>query len=236
MPTVQRSSIDDFPPSSDALDYPNGLIAVGGELSSERLITAYRRGIFPWYEAPQPVMWWTPDPRSVLFPESLHVSRSLRKTLQRNAFRLSVDRCFSTVVHRCAQAREDGPGTWIGQEMRHAYTQLHDLGIAHSVEVYNLEGKLVGGLYGVALGRAFFGESMFALQSNASKVAMVALVQLLKRAGFGFIDCQVESDHLNSLGACNISRVDFEGLLVQTVDVYVDPECWSVPSTCGELL
>jgi len=138
MPTVQRSTLDDFPPSSDALDYPNGLIAVGGELSSDRLVAAYRRGIFPWYEAPQPIMWWTPDPRSVLFPESLHVSRSLRKTLQRNAFRLSVDTCFSTVVCRCAQAREDGPGTWIGDEMLQAYTQLHDLGIAHSIEVYNL--------------------------------------------------------------------------------------------------
>jgi len=228
--------MDDFPPSSEALDYPNGLIAVGGDLSSERLVAAYRRGIFPWYEAPQPVMWWTPDPRSVLLPEELHISRSLRKTLQRNQFRLSVDKHFSSVVRHCAQAREDGPGTWIGDDMYVAYTRLHEQGIAHSVEVYDLDNTLVGGLYGVALGRAFFGESMFSLRSNASKVALVALVHILGKAGFKLIDCQIESEHLNSLGATTISRVDFERLLVQTVDVNTGPEIWSVPETCGELL
>lgn len=228
--------IDDFPPSSQALDSPNGLIAVGGELSCERLIAAYRRGIFPWYEAPQPVMWWTPNPRSILLPQSLHISRSLRKTLQRNQFRLSVDRRFSSVVQLCAQARADGPGTWIGKDMLNAYTQLHERGVAHSVEIYDLDNQLVGGLYGVALGRAFFGESMFSLQSDASKVAMVALAQLLTRAGVELIDCQVESDHLNSLGATNVSRVDFELMLAHTVDVAMVPDIWSVPLTCGELL
>ncbi len=225
-----------FPPTSEALDYPNGLIAVGGELSSDTLLTAYRRGIFPWYEAPQPVMWWTPNPRSILRPDALHISRSLRKTLRRNQFRLSVDQCFAKVIYHCAEARQDVPGTWIGDEMMAAYTHLHQQGIAHSIEVYNLDGHLVGGLYGVALGQAFFGESMFSLRSNASKVAMVGLVYLLKKAGFRLIDCQIESDHLNSLGACNISRVNFEHLLVHTVDVSVDPGCWSVPSTCEELL
>ena len=226
----------DFPPSSEALDYPNGLIAVGGDLSSDRLIAAYRRGIFPWYEAPQAVMWWTPDPRSILLPESLHISRSLRKTLLRGQFHLSVDKCFSSVVEHCAGVRAQQPGTWIGQDMLAAYVTLHQQGVAHSVEVYDPDNKLVGGLYGVAIGQAFFGESMFSLLSNASKVAMVALVYMLKKAGFTLIDCQIESDHLNSLGAINISRVDFERRLAQTVDVSVGREVWSVPSNCGELL
>ena len=205
-------------------------------MSCERLITAYRRGIFPWYEAPQPVMWWTPNPRSILLPQSLHISRSLRKTLLRNQFRLSVDRCFASVMQHCAQARANGPGTWIGQDMLDAYTQLHGRGVAHSIEVYDLGNQLVGGLYGVALGRAFFGESMFSLRSDASKVAMVALSQLLLRAGFDLIDCQVESEHLNSLGATNVSRVDFERMLAHTVDVAMDPDIWTLPLTCGELL
>lgn len=181
-------------------------------------------------------MWWTPDPRSILLPESLHISRSLRKTLQRDPFRLSVDQCFSSVVEHCARVRAEGPGTWIGEDMLCAYTALHQQGVAHSVEVYDLDNNLVGGLYGVALGLAFFGESMFSLCSNASKVALVALVHILKKAGFTLIDCQIESDHLNSLGASNVSRVDFERRLAQTVDVSVDREIWSVPSNCGELL
>jgi len=237
MPLVQRSPFrNDFPPSSEALDYPNGLLAVGGELSSDRLLAAYRRGIFPWYEEPQPVMWWTPDPRSILLPEELHVSRSLRKVLRQDRFQLSVDCCFSTVIERCARIRAEGPGTWIGEDMLQAFCQLHDEGIAHSVEVYQRNGELVGGLYGVALGQAFFGESMFSLQPNASKVALVALVYLYKRAGGRFIDCQVESEHLNSLGARNIPRVDFERLLIQTVDVDMKPEMWAVPARCGELV
>jgi leucyl/phenylalanyl-tRNA--protein transferase len=181
-------------------------------------------------------MWWTPNPRSILLPQSLHISRSLRKTLLRNQFRLSVDRCFASVMQHCAQTRADAPGTWIGQDMLDAYTQLHGRGVAHSIEVYDLDNKLVGGLYGVALGRAFFGESMFSLRSDASKVAMVALSQLLLRAGFDLIDCQVESEHLNSLGATNVSRVDFERMLAHTVDVAMDPDIWTLPLTCGELL
>jgi leucyl/phenylalanyl-tRNA--protein transferase len=225
-----------FPPSSAALDSPNGLIAVGGDLSSERLIAAYRRGIFPWYESPQPVMWWTPNPRSVLLPQELHISRSLRKALLRGQFQLSVDKCFSRVVEQCAATRKDGPGTWIGDEMLAAYTKLHRQSVAHSVEVWDLDGKLAGGLYGVSLGRIFFGESMFSLQANASKVAMVALAYMLKRADFALIDCQVESEHLNSLGARNIDRLDFERLLDQNVSQTIDSEIWTVPICSGELL
>ena len=148
----------DFPPTGEALDYPNGLLAVGGELTSRRLLSAYRRGIFPWYEEPQPVLWWTPDPRSVLFPDELHLSRSLRKTLRKDAFQLSVDRHFPEVMHHCAQLRGDGLGTGFVDVILDAYCDLHHIGDAHSVEVYTEDGQLVGGLYGISMGRAYFGE------------------------------------------------------------------------------
>lgn len=227
---------DNFPPTSEALDYPCGLLAVGGDLSAGRLLKAYRRGIFPWYEEPQPVLWWTPDPRSVLFPDRLHVSRSLRRTLRRDWFRLSVDTSFTAVMARCAELRGDGLGTWIGSDMIAAYSDLHAIGHAHSVEVRDLDGELVGGLYGIALGRVFFGESMFSTVTDASKVALVALVDILRRGGFKLIDCQVESAHLNSMGARNISRAEFESLLDESVDVPHDPAVWTLPATCGELL
>jgi leucyl/phenylalanyl-tRNA--protein transferase len=226
----------DFPPTSEALEYPNGLLAVGGDLSPQRLISAYRKGIFPWYEEPQPVLWWTPDPRSVLLPDELHISRSLRKTLRKNTFRLAIDRQFTRVMHECAQLRGDGLGTWIDHEMIAAYSTLQAQGIAHSIEVTDADGLLVGGLYGLALGQVFFGESMFSRASDASKVAMVALVDILRRGGFKLIDCQIESDHLNSLGAHNIKRLDFERRLAQTVDVETDPGIWRLPDTCGDLL
>jgi len=226
----------DFPPSNEALEYPNGLLAVGGDLTPDNLLSAYRRGIFPWYEEPQPVLWWTPDPRSVLFPEELHVSRSLRKALRRRQFGLALDQRFSSVMRECAVLRGDGLGTWIDEDMIAAYEALHEMGCAHSVEVLNEQGALVGGLYGVALGRVFFGESMFSSQDNASKVALVALVHILRRGNFHMIDCQVESDHLNSLGARNISRLDFERRLAQTVDSTIDPGLWELPANCGGLL
>lgn len=232
----QLHTADPFPATGEALEYPNGLLAVGGDLSARRLISAYRQGIFPWYEEPQPVLWWTPDPRSVLHPEQLHISRSLRKTLRRNQFQLSVDRQFEQVMRYCAQLRDDGMGTWIGRDMLAAYCDLHHIGYAHSIEVLNSAGELVGGLYGIAIGRAYFGESMFSRETNASKVAMVALVDILKRGGFELIDCQVESAHLNSLGAMNISRLDFEQRLAQTVDIDHDPGIWQLPANCGELL
>jgi leucyl/phenylalanyl-tRNA--protein transferase len=226
----------DFPPSSEALDYPNGLLAVGGELDPPTLLAAYRRGIFPWYEEPQPVLWWTPDPRSVLFPDELHVSRSLRKTLRRGVFSLAVDQRFSRVMRQCAQLRGDGLGTWIDDEMVRAYSKLHSLGYGHSIEVLDGDGELVGGLYGVALGRVFFGESMFSRVTDASKVALVALVDILKRGQFHMIDCQVESDHLNSMGARNISRLDFEERLAQTTTMETAQDIWQLPTSCGELV
>jgi len=237
MPRVPfLDSYSDFPPTGEALCYPNGLLAAGGGLSSERLLAAYRRGIFPWYEAPQPVLWWTPNPRSVLFPDDLHVSRSLRKTLRANAFRLSVDTQFTAVMRGCAAIRRSGVGTWIDGDMIAAYGRLHAQGLAHSVEVTDPAGALVGGLYGVALGRVFFGESMFSRATDASKVALVALINILKRGNFHMIDCQVENDHLNSLGACNIDRLDFEQRLEHTVDVATKDDIWQLPASCGDLL
>jgi leucyl/phenylalanyl-tRNA--protein transferase len=225
-----------FPPTSRALDYPNGLLAAGGTLTPERLIEAYRHGIFPWYEAPQPVLWWTPDPRSVLYPEELHISRSLRKTLRRDQLRLTVDRDFSGVMGHCAAPRPAGHGTWIGPEMLSAYAALHRLGIAHSIEVREHDGTLAGGLYGLALGRIFFGESMFSGIPGGSRIALVALVHILRRGDFHLIDCQMETPHMNTMGARTISRLDFEAELDHTVDAFVDPAIWTLPATCGGLL
>jgi leucyl/phenylalanyl-tRNA---protein transferase len=227
---------DDFPPSSEAFDEPNGLLAAGGQLTPQRLLAAYRRGIFPWYEAPQPVLWWTPDPRSVLFPGEFHISRSLAKVLRKDSFALALDTRFTRVMRECAKLRDDGLGSWIGDDMISAYSGLHERGFAHSVEVLDGSGELVGGLYGIALGRVFFGESMFSAVRDASKVAMVALVSLLRNAGFELIDCQVESAHLNSLGARNIDRLDFEARLAQNIDFTTDPGIWHLPATCGDLL
>lgn len=226
----------DFPPSTEALESPNGLLALGGGLSVQRLLTAYRRGFFPWYQAPQPVLWWTPDPRSVLFLDELHISRSLRKTIRSNAFNLMVDTQFDEVMRGCAKWRRDGMGTWIDDDMVAAYCRLHRLGLAHSVEVLDGAGTLLGGLYGVSLGRVFFGESMFSRAVDASKVALVALVDILRRGDFHMIDCQVENDHLNSLGARNINRLDFEQRLAQTVGVETTGDIWHLPTHCGDLL
>lgn len=227
---------DPFPPTSEALDEPNGLLAVGGDLSVDRLLSAYRMGIFPWYDEPQPVLWWTPDPRLVLFPDELHISRSLRKTLRSDIFSLAIDTQFSAVMRACAQLRGDGLGTWIDDSMLAAYSRLHELGYAHSIEVFDENGALVGGLYGVSLGKVFFGESMFSQRTDASKTALVALVSILHKAGFHMIDCQVASDHLYSLGARSISRLDFEQRLAQNVDEHTDNSIWQLPATCGALL
>jgi leucyl/phenylalanyl-tRNA--protein transferase len=229
-------SESEFPPTCEALENPNGLLAAGGGLSPRRLLDAYRHGIFPWYEAPQPVLWWTPDPRSVLFPDELHISRSLRRKIRSNTLSLAVDQQFITVMRACAQLRREGTGTWIDEDMVAAYGCLHKLRYAHSVEVTDGEGALVGGLYGVALGRVFFGESMFSRATDASKVALVALVYMLKRGGFQMIDCQVENAHLNSLGARNINRLDFEQRLEQTIQVEPDRDIWQLPANCGDLL
>jgi leucyl/phenylalanyl-tRNA--protein transferase len=197
-----------FPPVE--LATPEGLLAIGGDLSPERLLAAYRHGVFPWYSEGQPILWWSPDPRTVLLLDKLKVSRSLRKTLRSGRFRVCVDKRFAEVMKSCAMPRrnQSQPGTWITPEMLQAYTQLHELGYAHSVETWH-DGRLVGGLYGIALGAAFFGESMFSRQTDASKVALVLLVRQLQRWGFELIDCQMPSSHLFSLGAEEISRGDF---------------------------
>lgn len=227
---------DAFPPTCEALEEPNGLLAAGSELTPQRLLSAYRAGIFPWYEEPQPVLWWSPNPRSVMFPNELHVSRSLRKVLRQGAYTLAVDTAFSAVMAACAAPRRDGAGTWIGREILAAYIALHQLGFAHSVEVYDQSAELVGGLYGVAIGGVFFGESMFSFAPNTSKVALVALVNILTRGHFGLIDCQVGNPHMVSLGSREIDRLDFEARLAQTIDIETDPGIWSLPGNCGELL
>jgi leucyl/phenylalanyl-tRNA--protein transferase len=201
-----------FPGVERALPEPDGLLAVGGRLSPARLQSAYRRGIFPWFSIGQPVLWWSPNPRCVLFPERLKVSRSLRKTLRKGRFEAGFDRAFGEVLSRCAAPRGGQEGTWITPGMARAYLRLHQLGIAHSLEVRS-EGRLVGGLYGLALGRVFFGESMFSLVADASKTALVYLVAQLQQWGYPLIDCQVSSAHLHGLGAENIPRRDFVELL-----------------------
>lgn len=196
-----------FPPVSQASD--EGLLAVGGDLRPERLLEAYRNGIFPWYSRGQPILWWSPDPRTVLFPAKLKVSRSLRKRLRQGGYRISIDEAFGEVMRACAGPRGRSPsGTWITPEMLAAYTRLHALGHAHSVEAWDGE-ELVGGLYGVALGAAFFGESMFSRATDASKVAFAHLVRQLEAWGYALIDCQVASEHLFSLGAEEIPRTEF---------------------------
>ncbi len=197
-----------FPDVSLAMRDPNGLLAAGGDLSSARLLAAYRRGIFPWYNPGQPILWWSPDPRAVLFAAHLRVSRSLRKTLNRRRFRLTMDEAFDQVIEACAGPRRQSEGTWITEAMDTAYRRLHQQGVAHSVECWH-DGTLAGGLYGVAIGRVFFGESMFSRETDASKVAFCHLVRQLNRWDFGLIDCQVHSAHLASLGATEIPRDRF---------------------------
>lgn len=198
----------DFPNVSLALHDPDGLLAVGGDLSIERLLAAYQRGIFPWYSGDQPILWWSPDPRSVLFPHKLHISRSLRKTLRKQLFTITFDTAFADVIRACSEPRSDGLGTWITDEMQQAYIRLHQAGYAHSVECW-LKGKLVGGLYGVAIGNVFFGESMFSHVTDASKVAFVFLIRQLQRWQFEMIDCQIQTAYLNQFGAELIPRSEF---------------------------
>ena len=212
-----------FPPTDQALFEPNGLLAMGGDLTTERLVNAYRLGIFPWYESPNPILWWTPNPRSVLFPNELHISRSMRKILKNRQYQVFFDTDFSRVVEQCALARKKQKGTWLDDDMRAAYVNLYNIGIAHCISVYDLNGDLQGGLYGIALGKIFFGESMFALKPNMSKIALIELVNLLIINEFNLIDCQIETNHLTSLGARCISRTEFETLLRQSIS-HENPE------------
>jgi leucyl/phenylalanyl-tRNA--protein transferase len=211
------SRADPFPPISRALSEPNGLLAAGADLSASRLLAAYRQGIFPWFTDGQPILWWSPNPRMVLFPGELKVSRSLSKLLKRNEYSVRADTAFREVVIGCARPRGDGCGTWITEEMVDAYLALHQAGYAHSIETW-IGGELKGGLYGVALGGVFFGESMFYSAPNASKIAFVHLVRQLERWRFGLIDCQMATRHLASFGARQISRHEFMRKLGQLIN------------------
>jgi len=202
----------DFPPVHEALRDPDGLLAIGGELSDIQLLSAYRKGIFPWFNEGQPIMWWAPDPRCVLLPDEIKISRSLAKNLRQNKFEIKYDSAFSDVINACASARKGIDDTWITNDMKEAYLSLHKLGFAHSVECW-LDNKLVGGLYGLAMGKIFFGESMFSYASNASKIALVNLTQQLANKHFKLIDCQVHSQHLQTLGAKPIQRELFSQFL-----------------------
>lgn len=206
-----------FPPPERAMRDPNGLLAAGGDLSPERLLQAYRQGIFPWFNPGEPILWWSPDPRCVIYTDRLHVSRSLRKRLKRNDYTLTFDTAFEAVMDGCAEPRRNSSGTWISDEMRRAYTRLHRLGYAHSVEVWQ-DGELAGGLYGIAIGRMFYGESMFSRRTDASKLAFAWLVEQLRIWGYPIIDCQVHNQHLVSLGAEEIARETFLRELKRLVD------------------
>lgn len=222
-----------FPPVSAALSDPNGLLCAGADLSPQRLVAAYRRGIFPWYSPGEPVLWWSPDPRMVLFPDRLKISRSLAKTLKNADYAIRLDTAFDRVIAACAATPRAGQsGTWISAEMQAAYLRLHGLGIAHSVETWHA-GQLVGGLYGIAIGRAFFGESMFSHRSDSSKIALAHLCAYLAARGFGIIDCQMETQHLASLGARPISRDDFLARIALLVDSGDPPRRWPADAIDG---
>lgn len=227
-----------FPPSNLALTDPDGLLAVGGDLTTEWLLMAYSKGIFPWYNPGEPILWWTPNPRSVLFIDQLKIKRSLRQTINKQLksedFSITFDTNFQGVIKACSQVPRPGQeGTWITDDMMRAYMALHHAGHAHSVEVWKA-GELVGGLYGVAIGKMFFGESMFASMTDASKMALVALSLQLKEWGFKVIDTQVETAHLNSLGAQNIDREEFEAIVSQQTQQTFPPKQWHLDDNWPE--
>ena len=231
---MSHSPIDyDFPPLDAAS--PEGLLAIGGDLCPDRILSAYRRGIFPWFSGNQPILWWSPNPRAVLLPSQIRISRSLKKNIRNRGFRITTDQAFVDVVKECAKDREQQKGTWITKEMRDAYTALHSWGHAHSVETWQ-NGELVGGLYGISIGKAFFGESMFARVTDSSKTALVGLSTLLTNRGYHFIDCQVRSSHLDSLGAKCIPRNQFSKMLEKAILVPVAPHHWTHSKAGSELL
>ena len=205
-----------FPPTRNALEYPDGLLAWGGDLHPGRLLSAYRAGIFPWYSEGQPILWWSPAPRCVLFPENVYLSSRTRRRYNSGCYTLTADTAFEQVIGACAEPRNDDDGTWITEDMRAAYVRLHHLGYAHAVEVWQ-DGALAGGIYGLALGRVFFGESMFSRATDASKIALIALCRHLLDQGFGLLDCQVGNPHLFRMGAEELSRSAFESRLAEWV-------------------
>jgi len=221
-----RDPPEAFPPVEMALREPDGLLAAGGDLSPERMVAAYRRGIFPWYSPGQPILWWSPDPRAVLDPAALRIRRSLGKSLRNRGYRVTVDTAFAAVIEACGSDELRPGGTWISPEMSRAYRRLHELGLAHSIETWR-EDRLVGGLYGVGLGQVFFGESMFSRERDASKVALVELCRRMLDAGGALIDCQMATAHLESLGAKLIDRRQFLALLRRHVDAPAD--FWRAP-------
>ncbi|MFA5824646.1 MAG: leucyl/phenylalanyl-tRNA--protein transferase, partial [Gallionellaceae bacterium] len=215
-----------FPPVELALDQPNGLLAAGGDLSPERILEAYRHGIFPWFNADDPILWWSPDPRMVLFPAEFKISNSLHKTLRKGDYEVRTDTAFEQVMRACAAPREGQDGTWILEEMIAAYCELHRMGYAHSVETW-MDGELVGGLYGMAIGAMFYGESMFCHKTDASKIALAYLARELEHQGFGMIDCQMNTPHLASLGAREIPRDEFIERLQLLTGETGAPPLWS---------
>lgn len=222
-----------FPALETALEEPNGLLAAGGSLRPARLLNAYRAGVFPWFSGDQPILWWSPNPRLVLKPSELHLSKSFQKFLRKKMFHCTFDHSFLDVIRACAGPRviganEEEPGTWITDSMQESYLELHKMGYAHSVEVWD-EKTLVGGLYGLSIGRFFFGESMFSLKTNASKTGFAFLCQQLQDWGYQYIDCQVETDHLISLGAYEIHREYFKQLLDENCDYPPEEKAWELP-------
>ena len=225
MPVFLLSDKIEFPPPD--LASRAGLLAVGGDLSAERLLLAYRMGIFPWYSDGEPLLWWSPDPRLVLYPEEIRISKTLKKIIKQDKFHLTIDTAFEQVINACAQIRiEKNEGTWIVQEMIDAYCRLHDAGFAHSVEAW-YQGELAGGIYGVSLGKCFFGESMFSRISNASNITLVKLVEYLKTLSFDMLDCQITTEHLIRFGAREVRRDVFLKQLEQSLEVKTRKGRWS---------
>jgi leucyl/phenylalanyl-tRNA--protein transferase len=235
---LSHVQIDDFPPLEQA--YDNGLLAAGGDLSSKRLIAAYQRGIFPWFNEGDPILWWSPDPRMVLFPHEIKVSKSLKKTIKHSSLIITIDTAFTEVIKACAnkrsyQTESEGEHTWIHPDMIAAYSELHQQGLAHSIECWQ-DDQLVGGLYGVAMGKIFYGESMFSRQRDSSKIALLALCQRLHQYDFPIIDCQVHSEHLASLGAEEIDRQTFCQYLDKYSQQNVPQDCWQLNCNASALL
>lgn len=217
----------EFPPPAMALEEPNGLLAVGGDLNPERILAGYQQGIFPWYDRDFPILWWAPDPRAVIPTAELYIPRRFRRELRRHPFRISLDRDFSGVVAGCAEPRPGSEGTWIHPEMKVAYDQLHERGYAHSIEVW-CDGRLVGGLYGVCLGRIFFGESMFSRRTGASKVALTTLIRQLARWDFPLLDCQLTNPHLEQFGCREIPREEFQRYLEDYAELAPATAPWTL--------
>lgn len=227
IPILRAGVLEPFPPLEAALHEPDGLIAVGGDLSPRRLLDAYRHGIFPWFSEGDPILWWSPDPRMVFATDRVHVSTKLRRWLRRCDWTIRADRSFASVMKACAAPRPTQPTTWITDAMLAAYQRLHELGHAHSIEVHDDSDRLVGGIYGVAIGRMFFGESMFSAASNGSKVALIALCRVLHAWGFPLLDAQVTSGHIQSMGAFEMTRSEFiEQVRASCALPAPAPECW----------